>query len=327
MAESETSLLQVKGLRTSFFSNSGETKAVDEVSFQINAGETLGLVGESGCGKSVTALSILRLIQGPSGRIVGGQVRFQGQDLLKVTEEAMRRVRGKEIAMIFQDPVAALNPVFTVGYQIAAVIRLHQGLSRTASWQKAVEMLRMVDIPDAIQRAHDYPHHLSGGQAQRAMIAMAISCNPKLLLADEPSTALDVTIQAQILDLLLKLKETLGMAMILITHDLGVVAETTQRVAVMYAGKIVEEAPVKKLFGNPLHPYTQGLLESMPRVGQGRTRGVRLKAIPGSVPNLLTLPPGCRFAPRCFKAIPECNQSVPDLREISSGHWARCILA
>jgi peptide/nickel transport system ATP-binding protein len=327
VGESNSCLLQVEDLRTSFFTGFAEVKAVDGVSLRINAGETLGLVGESGCGKSVTALSILRLIENPPGRIMGGQIKLQGYDLLQVTEDVMRQVRGREIAMIFQEPTSCLNPVFTVGYQIAAVIRHHQGLNNSASWARAVELLALVGIPDATHRAHDYPHHLSGGLAQRVMIAMAISCHPKLLIADEPTTALDVTIQAQILDLLLKLKETLGMAVILITHDLGVVAETAQRVAVMYAGKIVEEASVRELFRSPLHPYTQGLLASMPSLGQGRRQGQRLNAIPGSVPNLLSLPPGCRFAPRCPKAVADCTRSVPDLRAVSPDHRARCILA
>jgi peptide/nickel transport system ATP-binding protein len=327
VAETKIPLLQVEDLRTSFFTGSGEVKAVDGLNLQIDAGETLGLVGESGCGKSVTALSILRLIENPPGRIVGGQIKLQGHDLLQVKEEAMRQVRGKKIAMIFQEPGTALNPVFTVGSQIAAVLRSHQQLNAAAAWQKAVELLAQAGIPDAGRRAHDYPHQLSGGLAQRVMIAMAISCHPKLLIADEPTTALDVTIQAQILDLLIKLKETLGMAVILITHDLGVVAETAQRVAVMYAGKIVEEAPVRELFRTPLHPYTQGLLASMPSLSQGKRQGQRLNAIPGSVPKALALPPGCRFAPRCPKVIPDCTRSVPDLREVSPDHRARCILA
>lgn len=325
MAESRASLLQIEDLRTSFFVGSNELKAVDGVSLCVSPGETLGIVGESGCGKTAMALSILRLIPDPPGRILGGRIIFQGADLLEASEAEMRKVRGTDISMIFQEPISCLNPVFTVGYQIAAVISHHQGLKKSASWVRAVEMLAMVGIPDATHRAHDYPHHLSGGLAQRAMIAMAISCHPKLLIADEPTTALDVTIQAQILDLLLKLKETLGMAVILITHDLGVVAETAQRVAVMYAGKIVEEASVRELFANPLHPYTQGLLGSMPYLGQGRRQGQRLNAIPGSVPNLLALPPGCRFALRCGKAIPECHGGVPELRELSPDHWARCI--
>ena len=327
MAKSSTLLLQIEDLRTSFFVGSNELKAVDGVSVQINAGETLGIVGESGCGKTALALSILRLVPEPPGRILDGRILFQGADLLKASETEMRKVRGADIAMIFQEPTSCLNPVFTVGYQIAAVIRHHQSLKNSASWARAVELLALVGIPDATHRAHDYPHHLSGGLAQRVMIAMAISCHPKLLIADEPTTALDVTIQAQILDLLLKLKETLGMAVILITHDLGVVAETAQRVAVMYAGKIVEEASVRELFTNPLHPYTQGLLRSMPYLGQGRRQGQRLNAIPGSVPNLLALPPGCRFAPRCPKAVADCTRSIPDLREISPDHRARCILA
>ncbi len=325
MAVSNESLLQVEDLKTYFFTEAGVVKAVDGVSLKLHPRETLGIVGESGCGKTVTALSILHLVPDPPGKIVGGKVLFDGQDLLALDEEEIRKVRGRAIAMIFQEPMTSLNPVFTIGNQIAEVIRLHQSLAKVAARRRAVEMLAMVGIPDPHRRAPDYPHQLSGGLRQRAMIAMALSCRPKLLIADEPTTALDVTIQAQILELLLKLKQELGMAVILITHDLGVIAETVQRVAVMYAGMIVEEAPVKELFRNPLHPYTQGLIESMPRLGMGSHQEKPLKAIPGVVPDLLDLPLGCRFAPRCGEVIAECHKAVPALREVRPGHWVRCI--
>jgi peptide/nickel transport system ATP-binding protein len=318
-------LLQVKELRTYFFTDAGVVRAVDGVSFEVSSGEILGIVGESGCGKTVTALSILRLVPDPPGRIVGGQILVDGQDLLTLGEEEICRVRGRTIAMVFQEPMTSLNPVFTIGEQIADVIRLHQGLSKVDAWRRAVDMLAMVGIPDPGRRARHYPHQLSGGMRQRAMIAMALSCGPKLLIADEPTTALDVTIQAQILELLLKLKEELGMAVILITHDLRVIAGTAQRVAVMYAGMIVEEAPVKELFRNPLHPYTQALIESIPRLEADPHRKRPLRTIPGVVPDLLNAPSGCRFAPRCGEAVPECHQAVPALREVVPGHRVRCI--
>jgi len=318
-------LIQVEGLKTYFFTEAGVIKAVDGLDLRIEKGETLGLVGESGCGKTVTALSILRLIPDPPGRIVGGRVLFDGRDLVRLEEEAMRQVRGAAISMIFQEPMTSLNPVFTVGDQITEAVRLHQGLPKREAWEKAVQMLHLVKIPDPERRAKEYPHQLSGGMRQRVMIAMALSCNPKLLIADEPTTALDVTIQAQILELLQELKRELGMSIMLITHDLGIVAETAQRVVVMYAGKTMEEADIWELFKNPMHPYTQGLLHSIPQMGEAR--GGRLKAIPGIVPSLLDLPPGCRFYPRCIKAIEACQEKEPELVEIRERHWVRCILA
>jgi peptide/nickel transport system ATP-binding protein len=317
-------LLDVRGLRTSFFTPQGEARAVDGVSFSVDVGRTLGLVGESGCGKTMTALSILRLIP-PSGRIIGGEMLFDGSDLLGRTEAEMRGIRGNSIAMIFQEPMSSLNPVFTVGNQIAEAVRLHQGLGRRAAREKAIEMLRLVEIPEAERRVDEYPHQLSGGMRQRVMIAMALSCHPRLLIADEPTTALDVTIQAQILDLLAGLQRRLGMALILVTHDLGVVAERADEVAIMYAGRIVERAPVAATFGRPLHPYTRGLLRSIPKVGAERTR--RLEAIPGLVPDLLRLPSGCHFRDRCACAITECATIDPPLEESQQGHWAACVRA
>src|SRR5215472_10361191 len=320
-------VLDVKNLKTVFFTNSGLFKAVDDVSFSVKRGETLAIVGESGCGKSVTALSLMRLVPDPPGRIVTGTVRLGDVDLLALDEEAMRDVRGKDIAMIFQEPMTSLNPVLTVGSQIAEVLLLHEPLTRTQAWQKAVDMLRLVRIPEPEQRAKSYPHQLSGGMRQRAMIAMALACNPKVLIADEPTTALDVTIQAQILTIILELQRKLGTAVILITHDLGVVAETAQRVIVMYAGRKVEEAPVGELFARPLHPYTHGLLESVPRLGSMRgemaARG-RLKEIPGIVPPLTNLPAGCAFAPRCALADDKCRSLYPSYEEKRPGHWAAC---
>ncbi len=318
-------LLTIKGLQTHFFTEAGTVRAVDGVSLTIRKGETLGIVGESGCGKSVTALSILRLIPTPPGKIIGGSIDLDGRDLLKLSEEEMRKVRGASISMIFQEPMTSLNPVFTVGDQIAEGIRLHQRLSKRESWNKAIEMLRLVRIPDPDRRVKEYPHQMSGGMRQRVMIAMALSCNPHLLIADEPTTALDVTIQAQILELLNQLKAELGMAVMLITHDLGVVADTAARVAVMYAGRVVEEAPVLELFKNPLHPYTQGLLNSIPRI-QKAERRPRLQAIPGMVPDLLELPRGCKFQARCSKVFEPCYGEEPQLKEIAAKHTARCYL-
>ncbi|OGP99125.1 MAG: peptide ABC transporter ATP-binding protein, partial [Deltaproteobacteria bacterium RBG_16_55_12] len=286
-------LIRTKDLRTSFFTPDGEVKAVDGVSFEIEEGKTLGLVGESGCGKSVTALSILRLVPFPPGRVVGGEILYRGRDLLKLNGEEMRKIRGNEISMIFQEPMTSLNPVFTIGNQIGEAIRLHQGLGKKETREKTIEMLRLVKIADPETRVDDYPHQLSGGMRQRVMIAMALSCNPSLLIADEPTTALDVTIQAQILELMKELKDRLGMSLLLITHDLGVVAEQADEVAIMYAGKIVEQATAKALFNRPLHPYTVGLLNSLPRVGANKKK--RLEAIPGMVPSPLELPSGCRF--------------------------------
>ncbi len=322
---SNGSLLVVKDLQTHFFTEEGVVRAVDGVSLKIQPGETLGLVGESGCGKTVTALSILRLVPDPPGRIVGGTISFEGRDLVRLPEEEIRQIRGCAISMIFQEPMTSLNPVFTVGDQVAEGIRYHQRVSKQEAWDRGIEVLRRVKIPDPARRACEYPHQLSGGMRQRVMIAMALALKPKLLIADEPTTALDVTIQAQILELLLALKEEMHMAVMLITHDLGVVAETAERVVVMYAGRVVEEASVKELFDNPLHPYTQCLLESLPKLEVERGQR-RLTAIPGLVPNLLELPSGCKFAPRCPKVTAECWPTEPELREIRPEHWARCIL-
>jgi peptide/nickel transport system ATP-binding protein len=321
-------LLEVEGLHTRFFTREGAVRAVDGVSFAVEAGETLAIVGESGCGKSVTALSIMRLIPPKSGRIVGGTVRFGGQNLAELSERRMRAIRGNQIAMIFQEPMTSLNPVHTVGAQIAEAVRIHQGLARKAALARAVEMLRLVRIPDAERRVRDYPHQFSGGMRQRVMIAMALSCNPKLLIADEPTTALDVTIQAQILKLMIELKSRLGAAVMLITHDLGVVAETAQRVIVMYAGRKVEEAAVDELFRRPLHPYTRGLMTSIPRGRQGRSAR-RLSEIQGIVPSLrepkagVAPYEGCGFAPRCGLATERCRREAPPLRR-DGAHLAAC---
>jgi peptide/nickel transport system ATP-binding protein len=321
-------ILEVSGLRTYFFTRAGVVKAVDGVSFSLARGETLALVGESGCGKSMTALSIMRLVPDPPGRIVGGSVTLDGRDLLQLDEEAMRNVRGNELSMIFQEPMTSLNPVLTIGDQIGEAIRLHQELPDSAVADKAVEMLRLARIPEPAQRAREYPHQLSGGMRQRAMIAMALACNPKVLIADEPTTALDVTIQAQILELMQELQRELGTALILITHDLGIVAETAQRVIVMYAGRKVEEADVEALFELPLHPYTRGLMASIPRLpsmrGEAAVAGARLAEIPGMVPALSNLPPGCLFAPRCELADRRCTAEYPPYEEKRPGHWAAC---
>ena len=319
-------LLELKGLKTHFFTEEGVVRAVDGLDLYIDRGETLGIVGESGCGKTVTALSVMKLIPMPPGRIVEGQMLYEGKDLVTLPPAQMRKVRGKEIAMIFQEPMTSLNPVFTIGEQIAEAVRLHEGLGRRDAMAKTVEMLKIVHIPNAERRVKEYPHQLSGGMRQRVMIAMALSCNPKLLIADEPTTALDVTIQAQILELLNELKAKLGMAVLLITHDMGVIAETAQRVMVMYAGKVVEEAPVKELFKEPLHPYTQGLLRSIPRIDLAATKKQRLEAIPGVVPSLLNLPKGCRFTPRCQHAKPVCSDQEPVLKEVRPGHKVACWL-
>jgi len=319
-------LLEIQDLQTHFVTDAGTVRAVEHVSLKVRKGETLGIVGESGCGKSVTALSVLRLIPNPPGKIVGGRILLEGRNLLELPEKEMRKVRGGSISMIFQEPMTSLNPVFTVGDQIAEGIRLHQGLSKREAWNKAIEMLRIVRIPDAERRVKEYPHQMSGGMRQRVMIAMALACNPHLLIADEPTTALDVTIQAQILDLLNQLKSEMGMAVMLITHDLGVVADTAARVVVMYAGRVVEEAPVLELFKNPLHPYTQGLLNSMPRIEKAERRP-RLQAIPGMVPDLLDLPPGCKFQARCSKVFEACRGDEPQLKAIGTAdHFARCFL-
>jgi oligopeptide/dipeptide ABC transporter ATP-binding protein len=320
-------LLEVRGLKTWFATRRGEIRAVDDVSFTLAEGEVLSLVGESGCGKSVTALSILRLVSAP-GRIAGGEIYFEGRNLLALREDEMRAIRGDDIAMIFQDPMTSLNPVFTVGEQIAEAIRLHRKVSKKEAWNQAVEGMRDVAIPAPEARAKTYPHEMSGGMRQRVMIAMALACDPKLLIADEPTTALDVTIQAQILDLLNDLREKRNLALLLITHDLGVVAETADRVAVMYAGKIVEEAPVKELFHRPRHPYTEGLLRAVPRLDEsGEARKRRLQTIEGVVPNALDLPPGCRFAPRCEHARETCRAGEPPLLDLGVGHLSRCARA
>ncbi|MGA2464121.1 MAG: ABC transporter ATP-binding protein [Thermodesulfobacteriota bacterium] len=320
-------VLEIRDLKTYFFTYEGVAKAVDGVTYQLAKGEPLGLVGESGCGKSVTALSILRLIPIPPGKIVGGEILFKGKNLIDLSEKEMRKIRGNRISMIFQEPMTSLNPVFTIGNQIQETIKLHQGLSKRESLEKAIEMLRLVNIPSPERCVNQYPHELSGGMRQRAMIAMSLACNPEILIADEPTTALDVTIQAQILDLLNKLKEELGMAIILITHNLGVIAETVNRVLVMYAGKIVEEAKTKTLFENPQHPYTRGLLKSIPRLGDKVRHGkVRLSEIPGVVPSLYEIPSGCKFSTRCPSVMDICKEKEPELKEIEKGHFSACWL-
>jgi peptide/nickel transport system ATP-binding protein len=318
-------LLEIRGLKTHFATEDGMVHAVDGVDLAIDRGETLGVVGESGCGKTVTALSVLKLIATPPGRIVAGQILWRGRDLVPLSPDEMRSIRSKEIGIVFQEPMTSLNPVYTVGAQIAETVREHEGLGRRAALEKAVEMLRLVHIPNAQRRVHDYPHQFSGGMRQRVMIAMALSCNPQLLIADEPTTALDVTIQAQILELIAEMKERFGMAVMLITHAMGVVAETAQRVAVMYAGKVVEEAPVAELFSQPRHPYTRGLIRSIPRIDRAG-RKERLAAIAGVVPSLLEPPPGCRFAARCEFAMPVCTAATPPLRRIASDHEVACVL-
>jgi peptide/nickel transport system ATP-binding protein len=319
-------ILDIADLRTWFFTRDGVVRAVDGVSFQVFPGETLAIVGESGCGKSVTALSILRLIPSPPGRIVSGSIRFAGRDLLDLSEAEMRQVRGNEISMIFQEPMTSLNPVLTIGRQIAETLTLHQGLGHRAALDKAVDMLRLVHIPEARRRIGEYPHQLSGGMRQRVMIAMALACNPKLLIADEPTTALDVTIQAQILDLMRELKQKIDAAIVLITHDLGVVAEMAQRIVVMYAGRKAEEAPVGRLFHRPLHPYTKGLLASVPRLGGSldHERAPRLAEIAGTVPSLSEPIPGCAFAMRCAFATEICRREMPSFDEKEPGHFAAC---
>jgi peptide/nickel transport system ATP-binding protein len=319
-------LLEIRGLKTHFDTDDGVVRAVDGVDLHVDAGETVCLVGESGCGKTVTALSILNLIAIPPGKVVGGKILWLGRDLVTLDPVEMSRIRGKEIAMVFQEPMAALNPVYRVGEQIAEGIRSHEGLSKRQALDRAIEMLTLVGIAKAEKRAHDYPHHFSGGMRQRVLIAMALSCNPKLLIADEPTTALDMTIQAQILDLLQEMKARFGMAILLITHAMGVVAEVAQRVVVMYAGKVVEEATVEQLFETPLHPYTQGLIRSIPRIDLTATRKTRLTAIPGIVPSPLRPPPGCRFASRCPFASDICRREVPPLRQRADGHSVACVL-
>jgi peptide/nickel transport system ATP-binding protein len=320
-------LLEIRGLKTHFKTDDGWLHAVDGVDIDIDAGQTVCVVGESGCGKSVTAKTVMKLIDMPPGRIVAGQVLWKGRDLVPLPPAEMQKVRAKEIAIIFQEPMTSLNPVFTVGEQIAESVRLHEGLSRRDALDRAVQMLELVRIPTPEKRVRDYPHQFSGGMRQRVMIAIALACKPQLLIADEPTTALDVTIQAQILELIAELKAELGMAVMLITHAMGVVAEVAQRVVVMYAGQVVEEAPVHALFARPLHPYTQGLIRSIPRIDLAATHKVRLEAIPGTVPKLIEPAAGCRFAGRCRRATPDCSAATPPLRELAPGHRVACFLA
>ncbi len=319
--------LEVTGLRTYFYTRDGIVPAVEDVSFHVDRGETLAIVGESGCGKSMTALSIMRLIPDPPGRIVAGEIKLDGKDLMKLSEAEMRDIRGNDISMIFQEPMTSLNPVMRIGKQISEALILHQNMSKAEAMARSVEMLKLVRIPEPERRVKEFPHQLSGGMRQRVMIAMALACNPKVLIADEPTTALDVTIQAQILDLIIKLQDDLGAAVILITHDLGVVAETADRVIVMYAGRKVEETDVRTLFANPRHPYTRGLLASVPRLalvaGEESETG-RLEEIPGIVPALHSLPEGCAFAPRCKFAIDKCRAERPEYEEKRPSHWAAC---
>jgi oligopeptide/dipeptide ABC transporter ATP-binding protein len=319
-------LLEIKGLKTHFFSDEGVSPAVDGVDLRVHKGETLGIVGESGCGKSVTALSIMRLIPDPPGRITAGEILLDGKNLLKLSADQMRKIRGNRISMIFQEPMTSLNPVYTVGNQVAEAVRLHQKLSPGDALGRSLEMLKLVGIPAPERRLREYPHQLSGGMRQRAMIAMALACNPALLIADEPTTALDVTIQAQILDLMGDLKAELSTAIILITHDLGVMAESASRVVVMYAGKVVEEADVISIFESPLHPYTVGLLQSMPRMDRRQAKKERLKEIKGVVPVPARLPPGCAFHPRCPEAMAICSGEAPQLKAAGEGHLVRCWL-
>jgi peptide/nickel transport system ATP-binding protein len=327
MSATKQPALEVEGLQTYFYTRDGIVRAVEDLSFHVDRGETLAIVGESGCGKSMTALSIMRLIPDPPGRIVGGRISLDGQDLMQLSEAQMREVRGNDISMIFQEPMTSLNPVMRIGKQISEALILHQGMSKQQALERSVEMLKLVKIPEPERRVKEFPHQLSGGMRQRVMIAMALACNPKVLIADEPTTALDVTIQAQILDLIVKLQDDLETGVILITHDLGVVAETADRVIVMYAGRKVEEADVTTLFGNPRHPYTRGLLASVPRLaivaGEEEAQD-RLDEIPGIVPALHSLPEGCAFAPRCPAATDACRQARPEFEEKRPGHWAAC---
>ncbi|MBN1955248.1 MAG: ABC transporter ATP-binding protein [Anaerolineae bacterium] len=317
-----TNLMEIRDLRTRFYTEEGVVHAVNGVSYDLEEGETLGVVGESGCGKSVHALSIMRLIPMPPGKIESGTIWFDGRDVLKLSEAEIRQVRGAEIAMVFQDPMTSLNPVFTVGYQIVEALMLHMGMDKKKARERAAELLDMVGIPEARQRLSDYPHQFSGGMRQRAMIAMALSCNPKLLIADEPTTALDVTIQAQIIDLVRRLQEQLGMAVMWITHDLGVVAGLARRINVMYAGFIIERGHVKDIYKRPRHPYTIGLLRSVPRLDE--QEDVRLASIPGAPPDLIDLPPGCPFVPRCTYVTDRCREELPELEEVDEGHIVRC---
>jgi len=317
-------LLEIRNLRTYFYIRGYVAKAVDNVSLTIHSGETLGLVGESACGKSVTALSIIGLIQDPPGKIESGEIFFEGQNLLKFSESQMRKIRGNWISMIFQEPMTSLNPVFPVGDQVGEVIRLHEKLSRSAARERVIEMFQLVGIPAAAKRLSDYPHQMSGGMRQRVMIAMALACNPKLMIADEPTTALDVTIQAQILDLMNKLKDETGAAILFITHDMGVIAEMAQNVAVMYAGKVMEYADVKTLYASPKNPYTIGLLQSIPVLGR-ETEKKRLKTISGVVPSLLNLPCGCLYNDRCPDVFNDCRQVEPEMYPVAENHFVRCL--
>jgi peptide/nickel transport system ATP-binding protein/oligopeptide transport system ATP-binding protein len=318
-------LLEIQGLKTFFFTRKGVVKAVDGVDLSLNEGGTLGLVGESGCGKTVTALSVMRLISEPIGRIVEGSINFEGRDIVKMTESEMRKIRGNRISMVFQEPMTSLNPVFKAGFQIAEAIQLHQEVPAKEAWERSIEMLRLVGIPSPESRVNEYPHQMSGGMRQRVMIAMALSCRPKLMIADEPTTALDVTIQAQILDLINRLKEKVGSSILLITHNLGVVAEVAQHVGVMYAGHIMEYSDVNRLFKNPKHPYTVGLFQSIPKK-RGSGQRERLQVIPGLVPDLLGLPIGCKFQDRCSQVFQKCKEEPPSLVEIEPGHQVRCWL-
>jgi oligopeptide/dipeptide ABC transporter ATP-binding protein len=323
MTDSGTHLLEVRGLRAVFMTATGEIPAVDGIDFEIRTGESVGVVGESGCGKSATALSVMGLLPKPAGRIAAGSIRFAGRELRTLEPSEMRALRGNEIAMVFQEPMTSLNPVFTVGSQIAEAVRIHRHATRRDAWAHAVRMLELVEIPDPAERAHDYPHQLSGGMRQRVMIAMALSCDPRLLIADEPTTALDVTIQAQVLELIDSLRARLGMALVLITHDLGVVAERCDRILVMYAGRIVETGPVRQVLVDPCHPYTRGLLASQPEFA---VEGRRLRAIPGNVPRPGAFPSGCRFRDRCELAEPRCAQSDPSLVTVRGEHEAACLV-
>ena len=325
MGETDNLLLKIRNLHTYFYTDDGVAKAVDGVDLELVEGGTLGVVGESGCGKSVTALSVMRLIPDPPGKIIQGKIVFGGKDLLTLSEAEMRKIRGRSISMIFQEPMTSLNPVFQIGDQISEVLTLHEGLSKKEAWNRSIEMLKMVGIPAAERRITEYPHQLSGGMRQRVMIAMALACSPKLMIADEPTTALDVTIQAQILELINRLQREKGMSVILITHNLGVIAETAQMVAVMYAGRVVEYTDVRTLFATPQHPYTQGLLKSIPRLDEDHAKKAKLEAIPGLVPSLLDLPPGCKFSNRCKYVFEKCGQEPP-LEEVSTGHFVRCWL-
>ncbi len=320
-------LLRVQGLKTFFYMEEGVLQAVNDIDFRLDSGETLGIVGESGCGKSVTALSILRLIPQPPGKIVGGEIYLNQRNLLALPIEEIRQIRGKDISIIFQEPMTSLNPVLTVGKQISEAVRLHEGVGRKEAWEKTVEMLRLVGIPSPEKRVRDYPHQLSGGMRQRVMIAMALSCNPRILIADEPTTALDVTIQAQILRLISELQKKFGMAVMLITHDLGIVSQTANRVIVMYMGKIAEAAGVHDLFGTPLHPYTKGLLRSLPNFYKDSVKKERLEEISGVVGNLIHPPQGCYFSPRCALAEKICREEAPVSKEVTPGHSVRCWIA